>query len=93
MSLSDAVSAATFNCLDSNKDGLISYDEWLIHMRLLNFDSTEDTRQMFDALDVNGDGMLSWEDFLPVTRAFWFNVPVATTTDIVYGPTNLNKST
>ena len=35
MSLSDEVSAATFNCLDSNKDGFISYDDWLVHMRLL----------------------------------------------------------
>ena len=55
-------------------------------MRLLNFDSTEETRQMFDALDINGDGKLSWEDFLPITRAFWFNAPVVTTTDIIYGP-------
>ena len=88
MSLSDEVSLATFNCLDSNKDGFISYDDWLIHMRILNFDSTEEMRQMFDALDINGDGKLKWEEFLPVTRAFWYNVPVATSTDIMYGPAN-----
>ena len=88
MSLSDEVSTATFNCLDSNKDGFISYDEWLIYMRLLNFGSTKEMRQMFDALDTNGDGKLSREEFLPVSRAFWFNAPGADTTDVMYGPVN-----
>ena len=64
MSFSDEVSMDTFNCLDSNKDGFISNHEWLIYMRLLNFDSTEETRQMFDALNTNGDDKLSREVFV-----------------------------
>ena len=54
---------ATFNYLDSNKDGFISYDEWVIYMRLLKLGSTEEMRQMFDVLDTNGDDKLSREEF------------------------------
>ena len=77
-----------FNCLDSNKDGFISYDEWLIYMRLLNFGSTEEMRQMFDALDTNNDGKLSWGEFYQVNSAFWLNGPGAGNTDTVFGPVN-----
>ena len=42
MSLSDEVVNVTiFNCLDFNKNGFVSFDDWLNHMRLLNFGSTE----------------------------------------------------
>ena len=77
---------ATFTCLDSDKNGFISFDEWLIYMRLLNFKSTEEMRQKFDALDTNGDDKLSRDEFLPVSRSFWLNAPGAT--DVMYGPTN-----
>ena len=77
-----------FNCLDSNKDDFISYHEWVIYMRFLNFGSTEEMRQMFDALDTNGDGKLSREEFGQVNSGFWLNVPGAENTDIMFGPVN-----
>ena len=85
VSLVDEAVMGVFNCLDSNKDSFISYDEWLIYMRLLNFGSTEEMRQMFDTLDTNGDGKLSREEFDQVNRSFWLNAPGADTTDIMYG--------
>ena len=88
MSLADEAIKDVFNCLDSNKDGFISYDKWQIYMRLLNFGSTEEMRQTFDKLDTNSDGKLSREDFVKVSRSFWLNVPGAETTDIMYGPVN-----
>ena len=77
-----------FKYIDYNKDGFISYDEWLIYMRLLNFSSTEEMRQMFDALNTNNDGKLSWEEFDQVNSAFWLNASGADTTDVMYGPVN-----
>ena len=77
MSFTHEAVMGVFNCLDSNRDGFISYDEWLIYMRLLNFGSTEEMREMFDALDTNGDGKLSREEFDQVNRSFWFNAPGA----------------
>ena len=86
MSLADEAIMGVFNCLDSNKDGFISYDEWLIYMRLLNFGSTEEMKQIFDTLDTNDDGKLSREEFHQVSKSFWLNAPGADTTDIMYGP-------
>ena len=75
MSLAYDVNMAIINCLDSNKDGFISYDKWLIYMRLLNFGSTEEMRQMFVELDTNGDGKLNREQFDQVNKSFFLNVP------------------
>ena len=70
-----------FNCIDSN----ISYDEWFICMRLLNFSTSEEIKQVFDALDTNSGGKLSLEEFVPITRGFFLNTSEAATSDKLFG--------
>ena len=54
-------------------------------MRLLNFATSKEIKQVFNTLDTNYDGKLSLEEFVPITRGFFLNTSEAATSDKMFG--------
>ena len=53
---------AMFDIIDSNGNGVISYEEWVQYYKAVGID-TKYARASFDAMDANGDKAVSKEEF------------------------------
>lgn len=61
-----------FAFYDTNRDGLIGFDEFLRGLSCLNKpNSDQHRRKMYDGYDINDDGYVDRRDFLRMFRAFY----------------------
>ena len=78
---------ALFRCLDSNNDGYITYDEWIVYMEINNFGSSDEVvKQAFDEIDANKDGKLSLQEFIDVNSEYWLKAPTSPAIKKMFGP-------
>eukprot|EP00731_Ephydatia_muelleri_P035101 Em0097g6a len=55
---------AFFDILDTDADGVISYNEWAVYFESIGGIDVKDVRPCFDAVDTNKDGEISRSEFL-----------------------------
>ena len=76
---------ASFEVIDSNDNGVISYDEWENYYKALAID-TKYARASFDAMDTDGDGVISKDEFVAYTKEYYFSADDKLNSSIMYGP-------
>ena len=76
---------ASFEVIDSDDNGVISYDEWENYYKALGID-TKYARASFDAMDTDGDGVISKDEFVAYNKEFYFSVDDNLKSSIMYGP-------
>ena len=75
---------ATFDVLDSDKDGYLNMDEHATMMKVSNFDPSA-AMQAFNTVDTNHDGRIARQQFKDFNLAFWF-IPDDAKAEGMYGP-------
>ena len=58
-----------FDIIDTDADGIISYNEWVVYFESIGID-VKHARPCFDALNTNKDGKLTRSEFLDATVNF-----------------------
>ncbi len=74
-----------FDIADHNRDGEISYQEWVDYYKVLDI-NTKHARASFDAMDTNGDGKISREEFVAFNQEYLFSIENKLNSSIMYGP-------
>ncbi len=74
-----------FDVADHNRDGEISYQEWVDYYKVLDID-TKHARASFDAMDTDGDGKISREEFVAYNQEYLFSIENNLKSSIMYGP-------
>ena len=81
-----AFSRALFRAIDTNANGFISMDEYIVHLKARNFyENDEKAFQSFDSLDTNKDGQISEEEFEQGTVTFWTSLGTNEAVEDIYG--------
>ena len=76
---------ASFELIDSNDNGVLSFQEWVEYYRALDID-TKYARASFDAIDTDNDGIISKDEFVAYNYEFYFSVEDKLKSSIMYGP-------
>ncbi len=76
---------AQFEGIDTNGNGVISFNEWLNYYKALGID-TKYARKSFDAMDNDHDGTVSKAEFLAYAKEFAFSTQDKLNSSIMYGP-------
>ena len=63
---------SVFNIMDANKDGVISYEEFLQFHKSLNIEQ-EAIDMLFNVADVNGDGVIDYQETYESFVKFYFS--------------------
>ena len=74
-----------FNNLDMNRDGVITYNEWVAHYNCMGID-TEHARASFEAMNQSGDGKVSRDEFVTYHYEFFNTTEDKRKSSILYGP-------
>lgn len=61
------VFTANFEIIDSDEDGVISFQEWVDYYTAIDID-IKHARASFDAMDTNGNGFVSKEEFVAYNK-------------------------
>lgn len=75
---------ATFDVMDSDKDGYLSMAEHATMMKVSNFDPSA-AIQAFNTVDTNHDGRIARQQFKDFNLTFWF-IPDDAKAEGMYGP-------
>lgn len=75
----------SFNIIDTNEDGKISFSEWVNFYKALGIDPIH-AKASFDAMDSNGDGVVSMEEFIAYNEEFFFSTEDTLKSSILFGP-------
>ena len=73
-----------FNNVDIDRNGVISYDEWVNHCKAYGVKDHAETS--FKAMDTNGDGTVSQEEFSAFIYEFFYTTDNDLHSSILYGP-------
>eukprot|EP00731_Ephydatia_muelleri_P035098 Em0097g3a len=76
---------AFFDIVDTDGDGVISYDEWAVYFESIGVD-VKDIRLCFDALDTNKDGVMSRSEFVDALVTFIRSTDESHPSRFLYGP-------
>ena len=79
------VFAAQFEVIDTDRNGEISFQEWVEIYKVIGIDS-EHARASFSAMDTNGDGVVSKEEYEAYAKEFFFTAEDKLHSSIMYGP-------
>ena len=74
-----------FDVIDTDGDGVISYNEWAVYFECIGID-VKYARLCFDALDTNKDGELSRSEFVDETINFHCCTDESHPSRFAYGP-------
>eukprot|EP00731_Ephydatia_muelleri_P001082 Em0001g1082a len=74
-----------FDILDTDADGIISYNEWVVYFESIGTD-VQHARPCFDALDTNKDGEISRSEFVDATVNFIRSRDESHPSRFLYGP-------
>ena len=73
-----------FNNVDTNRNGQISYDEWVNHCKA--YGVVDYAEVSFKAMDINGDGIISQEEFSAYIYEFFYTTDDKLHSSVLYGP-------
>ena len=76
---------AFFDIVDTDGDGVISYNEWAVYFESIGID-VKDIRLCFDALDTNKDGVISRSEFVDALVTFIRSTDESHPSRFLYGP-------
>ena len=76
---------AFFDIVDTDGDGVISYNEWAVYFECIGVD-VKDIRLCFDALDTNKDGVISRSEFVDALVTFIRSTDESHPSRFLYGP-------
>ena len=74
-----------FDVIDTDDDGIISYNEWAVYFECIGID-VKHARPCFDALNTNIDGELNRSEFVDATINFHRCTDESHPSRFVYGP-------
>ena len=74
-----------FDVIDTDGDGIISYNEWAVYFECIGVD-VKHARPCFDALDTNKDGKLSRSEFVDALVNFSRSTDESHHSRFAYGP-------
>lgn len=76
---------ASFQMIDSNSNGEISFDEWVKYYQAMGIDTVY-ARASFDSMDADGDGIVSKDEFVAYNREFFHSAEDKLNSSILFGP-------
>ena len=74
-----------FHSLDIDRDGFISFEEWIAHYKIFDID-TAHARASFDAMDTNHDQKISEDEFVEYNCEFYLSTENKLNSAILFGP-------
>ena len=80
-----AIFRESFNIVDKNENGEISFEEWVIHNKALNINEVF-ARAPFEAMDTNSDGKVSMEEFVAYHTEYFHTAEDKLNSSILHGP-------
>ena len=74
-----------FGVVDTNEDGLISFDEWVVVYKVAGIDIAH-ARPSFDAMNISGAGFATKEEFHAYFMEFYTSVEDKLKSSLLLGP-------
>lgn len=84
--IADDLHSMMFDCIDTNNDGHISMEEFVVYFKVIGNKLTpEEVKHSFDTIDSNGDGEISREEFVAAAIEFFLGVEETEVSKVFYG--------
>ena len=85
ISVSNDLFQTSFNIIDTNEDGKISFSEWTNYYKAHGIDPAH-AKASFDAMDTNHDGVVSIDEFIAYNKEFFLSTEDTLKSSILFGP-------